>query len=680
MKKAISRLTAAFPFSTENEVSQVVCKYHKSNPDDTKVSNIVEQCSKVLTGKNGIAPEVEIIETIKISPLQEILKILPQAKASYIEGLLAKFGNQTNDVLQDMLEKGYEREVANSSSSSSASERDYTSTSWETTPLYRQNATVELENNFPFVKVKELATCFASHKHHYYPTYKTVFEVFGNVARYNVSTGEMLSFYSPLLIAELRSKCKKGDPTAGVAGLLDVKIVGRKSRMKPIERIDGVFEQEVAWMQKKISADLELADKKIAEELNIEMATADGSLIECGCCCGDYPFESIVQCTEGHLFCKTCLQRYVEQTVFGDGRSLLKCMNTMGEVCAGHFSDEMIRLSLSDKVFVKYSQAQTRDALKAAEIAGLVVCHACSLQVEMAEEAGSVLTCPTCSKDTCRLCGDESHVPLKCSEVEKKGQTSKRLSVEEAMTEARIRECPKCKTRFFKTEGCNKMTCTCNTLICYICRKDVTKVGYAHFCQQPHCDHSGCGKCKLYTDSVEDDRKAMLDAGLKSLQQAGGEGEGEKDDKGNATNVRIFCCGFEQYFNRFWQIEIAKLLEGGIPAAGAKAPAAQRAAGAQNAQALYDQYLARVVAAQQARGQLPAAPQFGAANMFAAAQFGGALPFGAQQYAGLHQRFGNAAAFNMNVAPPQPPVNFVAPQVAPPEGPNRGRAPKRRRG
>ena len=51
------------------------------------------------------------------------------------------------------------------------------------------------------------------------------------------------------------------------------------------------------------------------------------------------------------------------------------------------------------------------------------------------------------------------------------GQTETRLTVEEAMTEARIRQCPKCKTRFFKTEGCNKMTCSCGTIMCYICRK-----------------------------------------------------------------------------------------------------------------------------------------------------------------------------------------------------------------
>ena len=44
-----------------------------------------------------------------------------------------------------------------------------------------------------------------------------------------------------------------------------------------------------------------------------------------------------------------------------------------------------------------------------------------------------------------------------------------------AGAQARVRECPDCKKRFYKTEGCNKMTCSCGTLSCYICRQKVDK-------------------------------------------------------------------------------------------------------------------------------------------------------------------------------------------------------------
>lgn len=75
------------------------------------------------------------------------------------------------------------------------------------------------------------------------------------------------------------------------------------------------------------------------------------------------------------------------------------------------------------------------------------------------------------------------------------------------------------------------MTCSCGFLICYVCRADITKIGYAHFCQTAHCDHSRCGKCKLYTSTVEDDMQAMKEAGLRTLKELeGDEGEAKEGE------------------------------------------------------------------------------------------------------------------------------------------------------
>ena len=46
----------------------------------------------------------------------------------------------------------------------------------------------------------------------------------------------------------------------------------------------------------------------LEEKFRDELAALDGTLIECGCCCGDVAIENAVQCTEGHLFCRNCLQ------------------------------------------------------------------------------------------------------------------------------------------------------------------------------------------------------------------------------------------------------------------------------------------------------------------------------------------------------------------------------------
>lgn len=545
IKKSVSRLIASFPFNTKKAITKLCQKYCNDHPNQFDINTIVKECTKELeavpvilddsqaddfgvpshnnSSSNGRKEdEVVMVEHIKLNPVQEVLKVLPNAKVAYIEGLLQKFGNVVNDVVQDMLEKGYEREEVKEV----PADLDFTVTSWETSQLYRAQAQAELQSNFPYLQIKGLSKLFESHKYHYYPTYKAVMDLTGCAATYNLATGLINHIFTTAKMNELKSKIESN-------ATLATKIVPKKLMVHNVQSMDATLTKELAWLRKKNATEREIEDKRIAEELNNELAAAEGTAVECGCCCCEYAFDNMRQCSEGHLFCKTCLSKYIEQTIFGDGRSVIKCMNTEGEVCQGYFSDEMIRLSLSEKVFTKYSEQLARDALKAAKIDNLKTCHNCQLQVEINPDVGIVMTCPNCYKNTCVECGDEAHVPLKCNEVEKKGQTSKRLSVEEAMTQARVRQCPKCKTRFFKTEGCNKMTCTCGGLTCYVCRKDLAKEGYNHFCQTPHCDHSTCKKCKLYSDSVEDDRLAMLEAGRKMLEAAGPDEAGSSSSSGD---------------------------------------------------------------------------------------------------------------------------------------------------
>lgn len=115
---------------------------------------------------------------------------------------------------------------------------------------------------------------------------------------------------------------------------------------------------------------------------------------------------------------------------------------------------------------------------------------------------------------------------IRCDQVETKDETDGRKIVEEAMTKATIRTCPRpgCGTKFCKSDGCNKMTCPkCRTLICYICRNEIPKtVAYGHFCQTPHCRHDSCKKCPLYTNNKEDDKRAVREAGLNAAKSVKG--------------------------------------------------------------------------------------------------------------------------------------------------------------
>ena len=118
-----------------------------------------------------------------------------------------------------------------------------------------------------------------------------------------------------------------------------------------------------------------------------------------------------------------------------------------------------------------------------AEVDGLERCPFCEFATIMdtSPEENKVLQCqnPDCGKETCRLCKEISHIPLRCEEVEKDAEVRKRTYIENKMTEALIRNCWKCKKPFLKSDGCNKMTCECGAQMCYLCRKPVRD--YNHF-------------------------------------------------------------------------------------------------------------------------------------------------------------------------------------------------------
>lgn len=266
--------------------------------------------------------------------------------------------------------------------------------------------------------------------------------------------------------------------------------------------------------------------------------------LECNCCFVDYPFEEMVSCrSAGHLFCKTCLQKHTEQRVFGvgnlgvvtngnignnnnnksknDSKALeILCMHPSG--CTSGFHEWQLRKALSEKVLEKYDEMQYAAVIEQANTTGDISrCPKCNF-IAFAEKTVTTFPCPQCLFKSCRECGEEAHPGIKCDEVETKTETDGRKNVEEAMTQALVRTCPRpfCRKKFLKTDGCNKMTCACGAFVCYVCRLEIPKnVAYAHFCQTPHCNHKSCGKCALYADVEKEDEKRVKEAAKKAAKE-----------------------------------------------------------------------------------------------------------------------------------------------------------------
>jgi hypothetical protein len=146
---------------------------------------------------------------------------------------------------------------------------------------------------------------------------------------------------------------------------------------------------------------------------------------------------------------------------------------------------------------------------------------------------------PSCRRASCICCfkpWQDIHVCYESSLL------ALRACVERAMAEAVKRTCPRCNVSFIKASGCNKLRCVCGYQMCYVCRADIGKEGYRHFCEHFRPSGEGecaeaCGKCDLY--KVEDEEAAVK----RAAQQAEGDwraregvgGEWRWEDRGKTV-------------------------------------------------------------------------------------------------------------------------------------------------
>ncbi|PWA33247.1 hypothetical protein CCH79_00013687 [Gambusia affinis] len=271
--------------------------------------------------------------------------------------------------------------------------------------------------------------------------------------------------------------------------------------------LEGSVQKELSFYQQKT--------KEWAE---------DGQLIECGCCYGEFAFEKMTQCSDGHLFCKECLVKYAQEAVFGSGKSELSCME---DGCPCSYPMCELQKVLPDNILCKYNERQAEEAVAATCADELVRCPFCNFPALLDKDM-SLFSCPNprCRKESCRKCHVQwkQHVGKTCEQVLERDEIRMRVLFEERMTAARVRKCVKCGTGLVKSEGCNRMSCRCGSFMCYLCREPIT--GYNHFCQHARspgapCRH--CRKCSLWTDPTQDDERI--------IQEIQKEGEAELSKK-----------------------------------------------------------------------------------------------------------------------------------------------------
>lgn len=274
-------------------------------------------------------------------------------------------------------------------------------------------------------------------------------------------------FYAPAYF-ELRTSLSAASPSYQVLAR------PRKGKGRAPTRPDDVLSSERDFVLAKVAADEASAALAAAEAEQEALEEAAGHVFECGCCFGDYVFSKMVQCPEAHLFCKDCARRNAEN-VMGNRQTVVGCMDQDG--CKAAFSDKECEKFLKANQIALLEKLRSEKELDAAGLLGLVKCPycpwACVIENPGMHTAPPVLfarradTDPLlsvderlfrcaneeCLKITCRHCRKADHLPKTCEEYADDLKKNNIHKVEEAMTAAALRKCPKCKQVYIKESG-----------------------------------------------------------------------------------------------------------------------------------------------------------------------------------------------------------------------------------
>lgn len=183
-----------------------------------------------------------------------------------------------------------------------------------------------------------------------------------------------------------------------------------------------------------------------AEEENVRLAQEQGTMVECGCCCIEYPINRMLTCMSEdaspvHMVCHGCIKSHIESEI-GMNRYKIVCIHMNG--CESGFAIPELQRGVPQQLLDKLARIQQEDEVRRAEIEGLVECPFCDFMAicpPAAEDKEFRCINEDCKIVSCRLCKLRTHVPLTCEEKKKEEGIDARHEIEEAMTAALVRNC-----------------------------------------------------------------------------------------------------------------------------------------------------------------------------------------------------------------------------------------------
>ncbi|BGP50210.1 hypothetical protein JCM10450v2_006126 [Rhodotorula kratochvilovae] len=285
------------------------------------------------------------------------------------------------------------------------------------------------------------------------------------------------SFYAPAYIA-----IEQGFKEPVDARPFKLIASARVDKGKGKDNVNDELEREKVWVKEERTRYSSALARAAELEARLEAEIASGAYFECGCCFADAGLSQMVACAEGCQFCKECARMNADSQI-GMRKYVLPCMSTSG--CKSTFLESEYPLFLPRKSIAALHKIKQEKEVDEAALEGLEKCPFCIFAMIIENEHERLFHCQHegCRVVSCRGCKKKDHLPATCAEASEDAKLSTVHRVEEAMSEALIRRCPKpgCGEPYVKEPGtCNKVRCSsCTTLSCYICNKVID--GYQHF-------------------------------------------------------------------------------------------------------------------------------------------------------------------------------------------------------
>jgi len=188
----------------------------------------------------------------------------------------------------------------------------------------------------------------------------------------------------------------------------------------------------------------------------------------CSICMEEHDADAMIRNSCGHRFCRQCMLEFARIKI-NDGQVRAGQMQCPDLICQVRFDVNIILGDLDPAVRNKYFKF-----LEAAKLDGnhnVRWCPTPDCETPLVGKRWTKkLKCHKCGVLTCFKCGKEYHKSTPCSLEEREFL--------EWAKDKKVKNCPRCKIRVTKVDGCNVMTCSCGHKFCWLCLRSVSRNHY----------------------------------------------------------------------------------------------------------------------------------------------------------------------------------------------------------